>query len=259
MRASMPAFVVLAIISVGVHAQDAADADDLLSANEKRGLNCDQIVPEARDGACREAASGTEILQIIPGQSIVRQDPGMRPCLAPASLNGNVWFAVQKKLAAISSRITAHSSWVPNVAVCVTDIAQINAFAHYADQPQWVEVTYRAADFFSDDESELAFIVGHELGHIYDKDCYSPSTPAQQRVCETRADRYGLDMVELAGFNPYGAAGWAGKMMMFGGDSDCNGGSRWQVESHNGSPGHTGSVKRSPKHITQAVCAVRSV
>ena len=71
------------------------------------------------------------------------------------------------------------------------------------------------AELISDSESELAFVVAHELGHII-----------QARIgqlalvpgnIELDADEYGLYLSLAAGYDPYGAAGALAKLSMASG------------------------------------------
>jgi Zn-dependent protease with chaperone function len=89
-----------------------------------------------------------------------------------------------------------------------TDDNAINAFASGGNT-----VTFNLAlgELLGDSPSEIAFVVGHELGHIY-----------QQRTgkeifytdVEWDADAWGLWMSLAAGYDPYAAAGTLGKLGM---------------------------------------------
>ena len=89
-----------------------------------------------------------------------------------------------------------------------TDSNAINAFASSG-----TTVTFNLAlgELIGDSPSEIAFVVGHELGHIY-----------QQRTgkeifytdVEWDADAWGLWMALAAGYDPYAAAGTLGKLGM---------------------------------------------
>ena len=73
------------------------------------------------------------------------------------------------------------------------------------------QINLALAELISDSPSELAFIIGHELGHIY-----------QQRTgklvwnvdIEWDADQWGLLMELYAGYDPYAGAGTLGKLAM---------------------------------------------
>jgi hypothetical protein len=89
-----------------------------------------------------------------------------------------------------------------------TDSNAINAFASGG-----TTVTFNLAlgELIGDSPSEIAFVAGHELGHIY-----------QQRTgkmefytdVEWDADAWGLWMAMVAGYDPYAAAGTLGKLGM---------------------------------------------
>jgi predicted Zn-dependent protease len=84
-----------------------------------------------------------------------------------------------------------------------------------------VKVNYAVARFLGKDSSELAAIIAHELGHLYDAahgGCqFEPHTKDQQRACEATADRLSLVFLMAAHYDPYGAAGAFGEMLMFNG------------------------------------------
>lgn len=86
--------------------------------------------------------------------------------------------------------------------------------------------------FMGDAEGELAFILGHEIGHATDAHCSTPEGRSRvaehssgmgaafavlfghssgdeagdQRACETRADELGFNLMTSAGYNPADAA-----------------------------------------------------
>ena len=73
-------------------------------------------------------------------------------------------------------------------------------------------------DFMSSD-GELAFIMGHETGHAVDGACKgSKHNKAVQRVCESRADAVGFDLLVKSGFSAYEASAAFGKLEMYTGD-----------------------------------------
>lgn len=92
---------------------------------------------------------------------------------------------------------------------------QINSFADPTKNQ--VHIFENLAELISDSESELSFVVGHEIGHII-----------QARVgglifvpgnAEQDADEYGMLLSLTAGYDPYGAAGALAKLAMASGDA----------------------------------------
>jgi Peptidase family M48 len=74
---------------------------------------------------------------------------------------------------------------------------------------------------FASDEDELAFFIGHEIGHTVDEACRlrTQRTRENQTVCETRADETGYKLMRQAGYSPYAAAGAFGRWEMYTGDT----------------------------------------
>jgi hypothetical protein len=91
--------------------------------------------------------------------------------------------------------------------------AFINSFADPAQNQ--VHIFMNLAELTSDSESELAFVIAHEMGHIIQAKikqlAYVPSNK------EYDADYYGMVLSLGAGYDPYGAAGALAKLSMASG------------------------------------------
>ena len=81
------------------------------------------------------------------------------------------------------------------------------------------------ADFMTD-EDELAFLIGHEIGHTRDPSplcgsvqAYAQLNREQKVACESRADEIGYWFLRQAGYSPYAAAGAFGRIEMYSGDT----------------------------------------
>ena len=92
---------------------------------------------------------------------------------------------------------------------------KINSFANPSLNE--VHIFMNLAELISDSESELSFVVGHEMGHI-----------VQARIgrlqfvptnIEQDADQYGMLLSLIAGYDPYGAAGALAKFAMASGEA----------------------------------------
>src|SRR5579871_503184 len=88
----------------------------------------------------------------------------------------------------------------------------INAFASVSANE--VHFFLNLAELISDSESELAFLLGHELGHIIQGKVGLQLVGSNQ---ELDADEYGMLLGLGAGYDPYGAAGALAKLSMAAG------------------------------------------
>jgi hypothetical protein len=74
-----------------------------------------------------------------------------------------------------------------------------------------IQLDYATAQLTADSEAELAFIIGHELGHVIQA-WYGLQGFSTNR--ELDADGISLRLMILAGYDPYAAAGVFGRMQM---------------------------------------------
>ena len=99
--------------------------------------------------------------------------------------------------------------------------------------PGGTQINLALAELLADSESELAFIIGHELGHVYQ------SRTGEQRFNpdnrELDADVWGLLLSLLSGYDPYAGAGALAKMNMFAGRADLDSQYLQQITSVHGS------------------------
>src|SRR5579864_457855 len=104
---------------------------------------------------------------------------------------------------------------------------QINAWAIGSWKPHnhLVCVPLAFAEFMGN-EDELAFMIGHEIGHTRDPNplcgsyrSYVQLAREQQVACESRADEIGYWFLRQAGYSPFAAAGGFGRLEMYSGDT----------------------------------------
>lgn len=74
-----------------------------------------------------------------------------------------------------------------------------------------VQINYALSELIGDSDSELAFIVGHEFGHVIQS---RTNQFLFSNNLESDADQYGMVLTLVAGYDPYAAAGALGKLRM---------------------------------------------
>ncbi len=79
-----------------------------------------------------------------------------------------------------------------------------------------VHIFLNLAELISDSESELAFVIGHEVGHIIQAKVGLQLVPSN---VEQDADQYGMFLGLASGYDPYGAAGALAKLAMASGNA----------------------------------------
>src|ERR1051326_7977979 len=79
---------------------------------------------------------------------------------------------------------------------------------------QTVQINLALSELVSDSPSELAFLVGHELGHLAQSrsGALTVLMPNDLAHVEPDADLIAMILVLNAGFDPYGAAGAIAKL-----------------------------------------------
>ena len=83
-----------------------------------------------------------------------------------------------------------------------------------------IQINIALAELLSDSESELAFIIGHELGHVYQYRTGKQDFHAAND--ELDADGWGLVLSLFAGYDPYAGAGALAKLEMAHGQADLD-------------------------------------
>jgi predicted Zn-dependent protease len=111
------------------------------------------------------------------------------------------------RILAVSKRLQGN-----HVLVALISSSEISAWSvpRYTSDLGLVCFPTAMADFIGN-EDEIAFVIGHEIGHTV-RDC-GISVP-----CETAADEIGFNLLWRAGYSPYAAAGLFGRLEMYSGE-----------------------------------------
>ena len=134
----------------------------------------------------------------------------------PVSHSDRIWLVYRKLLAATPAGlaalgVTGVSLDAPGmVTLSISPEQTINALGRLGI----VQIDLSLSQLISDSPSELAFVVGHELGHI--AQIQRGQTLSLANV-EQDADLFAMTLMILAGFDPYGGAGALGKLSMVSG------------------------------------------
>ena len=96
-----------------------------------------------------------------------------------------------------------------------------------------IQINIALAELLADSESELAFIIGHELGHVYQFRTGEQRFNPDNR--ELDADVWGLWLSLLSGYDPYAGAGALAKLEMANGRADLDSQYIQQITSVHGS------------------------
>lgn len=123
----------------------------------------------------------------------------------PISHFDRIWLVYLKLLFGLRSVFPDLD--LSNVRLQIPNDRIVNARA-FADGT--VQINLALSQLISDSPSELAFAIGHELGHIV-------QFKMNARPDELDADRAGAVLCLVSGFDPYGGAGLFGKLMMASG------------------------------------------
>jgi hypothetical protein len=129
----------------------------------------------------------------------------------PISHYQRIWKVWEKVLNA--ALVNFPSVTAPRLVIDYSS-GQINSFA--VVNLNEVHIFINLAELISDSESELAVVVGHEIGHIIQGKLGVVVIPSN---IEQDADQYGAFLALSAGYDPYGAAGALAKLYMASGQA----------------------------------------
>jgi hypothetical protein len=131
----------------------------------------------------------------------------------PISHADRIWLVYRKLVAAAPAALASlaindvnlNAPGVVTLAISAEQV--INAFG----RPGVVQIDLSLSQLISDSPGELAFIVGHELGHVAQ---FQHGKTLTVPDAEQDADLFAMTLMILAGFDPYAGAGALAKLNM---------------------------------------------
>jgi hypothetical protein len=135
----------------------------------------------------------------------------------PVSHSDRIWLTYSKILNAAQSAfgpVLGVNLLNPLVELRIDGSPEINAFASGGN---WIQINLALSQLISDSPSELAFAIGHEIGHII-------QARTGRRIIDTSnaeldADGWGVLLNLVAGYDPYAGAGTLAKLSMASGSA----------------------------------------
>lgn len=192
---------------------------------EHKSFNLPQLIPNLAPGF-----NGS--IQISPVTAPTDQflawtlnaDRGLIASLPPGRLAwpidhfDRIWLVYRKLMAAAPSTVASLGITGVNlnasgaVNLVISPDLVINAFG----RPGTVQINLSVSQLISDSPSELAFVVGHELGHVAQ---FQRGRTLLITNVEQDADLFGMTLMLSAGFDPYAGAGALAKLSMVTGQA----------------------------------------
>ena len=211
----------VAITAIDSNGKTAATASRTVLPLGHQSFNLNQIFPNLPATFRGSVVLSTPLTPAQGGYFVawtVSADSGFISNYPPSGLNWpishyeRIWRVWQKVLNAIPSNIVSLAP--PPQLVVDSSTSVINSYA--VPSQNQVHIFLNLAELISDSDSELGFVIGHELGHIVQAKLGPVWVPSN---VEYDADQWGMVLSLLAGYDPYGAAGALAKLSMASGDA----------------------------------------
>ena len=189
-----------------------------LPAQGKRAKLLSEIIPDLPQDFVGTVSINAEDLRYYFSALALRGDGGVYSSLPSGeiALPAPHFFVIWNVFSQLRSTV-ASEELIPDpysIELEINEEPVINAYGHSGG----IQINLALAELLADSESELAFIIGHELGHVYQfrtgEQFYHPDN------AELDADVWGLWLSLLSGYDPYAGAGALAKMAMVAGRAD---------------------------------------
>jgi|SRR5579871_431169 len=224
-------------IKVGVAAIDAngnrvGTGSVTLGPNSHSSFNLFQLIPNLSNFSGSVEISSTDLNTEFVAWTLNADSSGVISSLPPGPLAwpvshwDRIWLVFNKVL---NAALQLAPRWgidltAPVPALNISSDPNINA----RGGSDGITVYYALSELISDSPSELAFVIGHEFGHVVQGriagpggtlvPLFPPISPIFAGI-ETDADRMGLILSLAAGYDPYASAGALGKLAMASGQA----------------------------------------
>jgi Zn-dependent protease with chaperone function len=138
----------------------------------------------------------------------------------PISHIDRIWLVYRKLLAAAPAAVARLGITDVNVNLNAQGVVNLTISPEQTinalGRPGFVQIDLSVSELISDSPSELAFIVGHELGHVAQAQHGATLSIAN---AEQDADLFAVTLMILAGFDSYGGAGALAKLNLVTGNA----------------------------------------
>jgi len=121
-----------------------------------------------------------------------------------------LWNAT-RTIAQLSPTLSGFGTTIPELRIVTEIPGSFGSDRIQAQGGQNITITRGLSELISDSPSELAFVIGHAMGHVFQS---RTGRQAFDSDAELDADSWAFILSTLAGFDPYGAAGALGKLAM---------------------------------------------
>ena len=207
--------------------------DMTLPANGHRAKLLSEVIPDLPRDFVGTVSIGAENVGYLVSALTLRGAGGVYSSLPSGEIARPAphYFVIWNVFSQLRSTV-AFEELIPDpysIELEIIEDGAINAYGHRGG----IAIHLGLAELIADSESELAVIIGHELGHVYQFRTGEQRFNPDNR--ELDADVWGLLLSLLSGYDPYAGAGALAKLEMANGRADLDSQYLQQITSVHGS------------------------